>query len=211
MTRSLSKTTHMKPIIAAAASLLLVLSAQHATAAPLGLDSGAFGEITGSWQVSQGCGGCGPTDTLELFITQDTGAGPFEAPGLDTFTSNPGWSANVINPTYVLATGPSGNMAAWTEHYFGNIADSVTLNLLMWSGGVGGSITFTAAYTRAGNGATNLHCQQFGAFAGCAQFEPNAWNRGPAAVPEPTTLTLLGSGGIAALLRARRRRKNPLA
>jgi hypothetical protein len=33
-----------------------------------------------------------------------------------------------------LGTGPSTFLGFWTEHYQGNIADSVRIDLIMWTG-----------------------------------------------------------------------------
>lgn len=139
-----------------------------------------------------GCGGCGPVTTAEFFIVGDTGSGPFDSPGIGSLPA--GWTATVVNPNYAVATGPSLNLSGWTEHYLGNIANSVEIDLFFWSGAPLSSISFAANYTRSGNGNISaLHCQSFG--AGCAQMnDPTGVNYDRAAVnvPEPATLALVG-------------------
>ena len=158
-----------------------------------GLIESGPGTITGSWIVGQGCGGCGPVTTAEFFIVADTGAGPFESPGLSGL--DVGWTATVVNPNYVLATGPTSGMGSWTEHYLGDILDSVTINLFFWNGGPLSDLTFAAAYSRSGNGSLYLICQAWD--EGCSgQVDPTGvdYDRSSVGVPEPATLALLGLG-----------------
>lgn len=167
------------------------------------LIEGGEGEVTNSWQVTQSCGSCGPTTTAELFIVSDTGAGPFDGPGLSTLPG--GWVADLVNPNYVVATGPSVALSGWTEHYLGDILESVTINLFFWDGDPLSNLTFAAAYSRSVNGGLSLICQSFG--SGCdGMVDPTGVDYDRRRVSEPGTLALLGLGlfGLAA---ARRKQK----
>ncbi|MDP3539557.1 MAG: PEP-CTERM sorting domain-containing protein [Azonexus sp.] len=156
----------------------------------------AFASISlahAGWTIAQSCAGCGPATTAEFFIVGDTGAGPFDSIGI--FGLDAGWSATVVNPNYVVATGPTSNMGSWVEQYFGNIADSVEINLFFWNGAPLSSLTFSADYTRSGDGSLSLVCQQFG--GGCANLsDPTGvnYNRSPTNVPEPGSLALIALG-----------------
>jgi hypothetical protein len=161
-----------------------------------------------SWvSPSTGCGGCGPATTAEFFIVGDTGGGPFEGPGLSNLPS--GWTPTLVNPNYVVATGPSVNFSGWVEHHLGDIAASVELDVFFWSGApLVSTIAFAANYTRSSSGnITALHCQSFG--SGCAQMnDPTGVNYNRSAVtdvPEPSSLALsvLALAGLAATRRRR--------
>lgn len=143
------------------------------------------------WVSTQNCGSCGPTATAEFFIVGDTGAGPFDGPGVSTLPG--GWTATLVNPNYVIASGPTVNLSGWTEHFLGNIADSVEIDLFFWAGPpLASNISFAANYTRSGNNNLSLHCQAFG--AGCNTMnDPTGINYDRnGTVPEPATLALVG-------------------
>lgn len=153
------------------------------------------------------CGSCGPTSTAEFFIVGDTGAGPFESPGLSTLPG--GWTASLVNAHYVIASGPTTNLTGWTEHYLGNIADSVEIDMFFWTGApLVSSISLEADFTRSVNGAmTSVACQSFG--TDCAAMnDPTGVNydRSAASIPEPGGLALFGIAMVG-LIGMRRRQK----
>lgn len=137
------------------------------------------------------CGGCGPTQTAEFFIYNDSGAGAF---GSTPITGLPvGWSSTRVNANYAVATGPTAFLSSWFEDYLGNQADSLEIDMFFWSGApLASTISFAANYTWS-NGLFSLNCQNFG--AGCSgQLDATGVNydRSPTSVPEPATAALVG-------------------
>lgn len=148
------------------------------------------------------CGGCGPTQTAEFFIHNDTGAGGFDSTAITGLPA--GWSATRVNANYALATGPSDNLSAWLEHFAGNPADTLQMDIFFWSGGaLTSTISFAANYLWS-NGAWSLNCQNFG--AGCAtQVDATGVRYDRAgSVPEPGSF---GLAGLALLGLAQTRRR----
>ena len=194
--------------------MVLVLLTSGLALAQEGLQGGGDAQVTDSWIVNETCGGCGPTTAIEFFIVNDTGAGPFEDPGLSNLPA--GWVGSLINPNYSLATGPSTNVGSWTEHYLGEITDSVRIDLIMWTGEPEtSSIAFAASYTRSVNGSLTVHCQAFG--QGCPDMQyPDGigYDRSsssPHIIPVPVLspigfiLLLLALGGAGAWTMRRRK------
>lgn len=148
------------------------------------------------------CGGCGPTQTAEFFIYNDTGAGGFDS---NPITGLPaGWSSTRVNSDYAVATGPSANLSAWFEHFLGNQTASLEIDFFFWAGdALTSNLSFAGNYEWA-NGQWNLKCQNFG--AGCAQqLDPTGVNYDrSAAVPEPATAGLVALA-LLGLARTRRR------
>lgn len=157
--------------------LAFALSASIALAVPITI-TGSDGVETDSWQTALTVSG--PTfDTLEIFIQNDTGAGPFEPPGADNFT--PGWTGELINPDYLLATGPATDTVSAILNLAGDINQNLNFDIFVYSSGdfLGGA---QARYVA-------------GSFLD-APFEPNGSPNDPIynRVPEPTTLALLSLG-----------------
>jgi hypothetical protein len=75
-------------------------------------------------------------DMVEIFIVNDFGGGPFEAPALTNIVDLSGndgiWTATLINPAYVLATGTPSFWINADLHLSGNIGSAITLDFLFW-------------------------------------------------------------------------------
>lgn len=157
--------------------LAFALSASIAQAVPITI-TGSDGVETGSWQTALTVSG--PTfDTLEIFIQDDTGAGPFEPPGADSFA--PGtWTGQLINPDYLLATGPATDLVSVILNLAGDINENLNFDIFVYSSGnyLGGAQANYLAGSLEGQSQTN------------GLPDNPIYNR----VPEPTTLALLSLG-----------------
>ena len=127
-------------------------------------------------------GSPGILDTLEFFIIEDTGAGPFEFPGISDF-SDAGWTAQLINPNYAKTTGPWDGALSWIENYAGDSSLTLKYDILAWKGGVFGDVVFTGGWSWSGTGWEQR-----------SVLYPDGIGYDRAPVPEPTTLALMGLG-----------------
>lgn len=131
---------------------------------------------------------------LEMFIVEDTGAGGFEAPGMDNFNSAT-WTGSAVNSTYALATG-IGSFQNFDAHFAGDMTEGLRTIMVAWSdhvlGDFAGALELTYNMGQSGWALVNSGSEGDDPFL--KQWE---YDREPAPVPEPTTIFLFGSGLIA--------------
>jgi hypothetical protein len=132
-------------------------------------------------------------DKVEAFLISP---GNWTGTGLSNF-SVPGWTATVINPGYVMATGPSYNSTILGNFYFStsstDLTQPYTWDWFVWNGS---QIVGVQRSTWSAQGWTFSELTA----------DPPSENRFP--VPIPGSLLLLGSG-MAALGFGRLRKKRP--
>jgi hypothetical protein len=158
-----------------------------------------------SWEKGISIGALGFTfDTFEAFIIADSGAGPFkkEKDGASDFFPV-SWSASLINPNYSLASGNPTTTLSWNWYFDGKKKESISIDFLIWNGGVFGSLDFAATFGYIdGNLIFSEENQSIGGPYTFLQYpDGKGYDRDPAsAVPEPATIFLLGAGifGLAA-------------
>ena len=140
--------------------------------------------------------------SVEYFITSPPGL-EFEPPGASDLGTE--WSASIINPAYVLLTGPATTIFP-DLHLAGVQPNPVEMTIFFWVGKPLEGILSSSgwAYWESGS--------RTSASSGCTISEPNdncsaayvsSFDR--SAVPEPATLALFGLG-LAGIPFVRRRR-----
>ena len=149
-------------------------------------------------------------DTIEFFIVDDQGGGPWNDPPITNFQGSTNWASQRVNTNYALAEGDplingsrtvgGGNWDARVDLQFdGDIGQTVTVDWLFWSGGGYGvgNLVGTIRLTVGGG--------QFNA-RGIQNFDVDGYNRAGEPVPEPATLALFGLGlvGVSRVVRRRR-------
>jgi hypothetical protein len=157
----------------------IMLASTPVSAIPISAIDNGPGVETGSWTINLGFVS-GNFDSVELFIENDTGAGPFENDGASNFSVG-GWSAQLINPGYSLLAGPTTNTITYDWHFAGDITQSVNVDLFLYdSGSLIGSARFLFS-----NG-------EFLAITDVRDASGVKYDRTP--VPEPAVLALMGIG-----------------
>jgi hypothetical protein len=130
-------------------------------------------------------------DKIDFFITT-TGI-TWSSNGVNNFSAS-SWSSQIINPTYVLATGPPATSTVnWTMNFTGTAPGVFNFDYIVYTGP-----TVVSAYHMILNyGNWNSSENTGGGTGGWSpisdlQHLPTSYNR--TAVPLPGTLLLLGSG-----------------
>lgn len=199
----------MRSITIAALSLLvLAFGTTTARANTITADIGDSYE-SGSWVTGFGFSGgpVGLIDTLEAFIVpaSDTGAGPFELDGMTNF-NDASWSAALVNPEYSLATGTYPGSLVWDFTFDGNLADGLIIDLLGWSGGVGGDLTVAISVSYSAGAATvlGIDSNSTGVYDFLYSSDGSQYNRA-APIPEPSGALMFGTAVLLAAAAIRRR------
>lgn len=141
-------------------------------------------------------------DTMEVFIVGDTGAGPFQTPGISGL-NQPGWSASLVNPGYVVASGPATQGLAWDFHFAGDMNETVSLDTLLWQDGVYDTLTFASRYDYVNGSMANLNERFDPPYSFLQHPDGIGYDR---SVPEPSAVCLWASGLAGMLLMGWRRR-----
>lgn len=139
----------------------------------------------GSWAQAFNESGVGSFDAMEVFMV--SGASDFNPPGFSNF-SGAGWSGDVINPDYAVATGTAQTNMNFNIRFTSNQSTPFAFDFLAWEGGVFGTLKEAAHAVWTGS-SWNI--------TAITNPDINGYNR----VPIPGALVLLGSGllGLAGL------------
>ena len=142
--------------------------------------------VTGSWLLGTfPLTSSSPYDTLEFFIQDDTGAGPFEDPAVHEavhFVLTPTFTTQLINPGYVLATGPATTTTHFNLFFAGDIAEAVNVDLFAYVSG-----------TLLGGLELQFNSGNYLGYTSANDPTGQNYNR-VASVPEPSVLALMGIG-----------------
>ena len=137
--------------------------------------------------------GVGNFDMMEAFMSSGDA---FESPGFGNF-DNASWNGNLLSPDYIVATGDLDNLLYFNIYFEGSTSNPLTFDFLAWEGDVLKEWA-TASWTGSGWDIVAHDTRT---------YDPATHNR---AVPEPSTLMLLGAGlaGIGIFRRKMFRRNN---
>lgn len=130
-------------------------------------------QIIGSWS-QRFIGNIGTYNKTEAFMVSGS---TFELQGFANF-SNSSWSGQLINPKYILATGSQASNMQFDIKFVTNLSTPLTFDFFAWRDNVVVDAA-RALWTGRGWSITDNHS------------DPSCY---PRAVPEPTTLILLGLG-----------------
>jgi hypothetical protein len=155
------------------------------------------------WGFSMGDDGYKPGTTthydnikkIEFFIpnVQQNAGITWSGQGVTNLSAS-GWTATKINPTYVLATGPSVGSLYWNLLFSGNAPSEFRLDYLVYTGNKNKPV-YAVSMTIV-NGVPN-----FSQGSGWVALDPKHlpdYNRNP--VPLPPTVWLLGAGLVGAFV-----------
>ncbi len=150
--------------------------------------------LDNSWYQAFNESGVGNFDMMEVFMMSSGDA--FESPGFANFT-NASWNVDLFSPAYVEATGNPLNNLTFNIWFEGSTSNPLTFDFLAWEGDV---LKEWATATWTGSGWSIVANST-------ANYDLSTHNR---AVPEPSTLMLLGAGlvGIGIFRRKMFRRNN---
>jgi len=163
--------------------------------------TGSAFTLTNSWSVNSIYAGywwqaneVSTYDKIELFII--SGPVTFAGTGIVNYStptiSDSSWTANAINPTYAMASGPTittGNLNF--DMVFNDAATPFEMDMLYWNNGVvawAGSFDYVGTGTGGNFDTWNYLIRDVLYSDGCR------YDRSP--VPEPATMLLLGSSLI---------------
>ena len=119
--------------------------------------------------------GVGPFDKMEAFMIS---GGPFEANGFESFSAG-GWNGLLINPNYILATGPAVTDNTFNIQFFGSSGTPLTFDFFAYND----SILLDRAHAVWNGGGWAITP---------LSKDPNDPNYDRTPVPEPGILILLG-------------------
>ena len=134
--------------------------------------------------------------SAEYFLVSAPPGSVFEAPGASGVAA--GWTADIINPTYLLLDGPAVSVGFFDFVLSGAFTSDVSIEWFMWSGDpISGTLLsrYTGTYSPTiGNHINSKNCTVLTV----PECDPTHYildfDRTPSAVPEPAILALLGFG-----------------